>query len=418
MIDPAIINFFNDKKATWLNKAISTSMTDVDIAEKNQACEELFCFENWLPDAARRAGQLSISTHPCTFSHPSSRKNKNGYVSPVIAKSQQNNDGYLRSGNLLVEYDILGNAAALDVHKFLMLILQDGKTLLQHIKENSDQARSLLAIKSETYESLRSGFLAITQDNNKTITSSKIKQVYFPVDNDYHLLSTLTSSGAIYDLKKRIDTIHFSESTIEAIACKKENRWHPTGYKQLSNLTTISYGGTQKQNISVLNFKNKGKAYLLVSEPPHLVSHNIRFPTLDFFNQSINYYQCSDLFHALHELFIQHKNNWHIRQERDEYYLAIIDRIIERMWLIREIASEQFNPQSSQLNSCQKIWLCDEYQATRDTEDDWLGEITYQLSQFIVNGYENILGQHAFMFSDTEFNHIYQLVCNQQEALR
>ncbi|MEX6067038.1 type I-F CRISPR-associated protein Csy1 [Providencia hangzhouensis] len=31
-----------------------------------------------MPSAAKRAGQISLSTHPCTFSHPSSRKTKTG----------------------------------------------------------------------------------------------------------------------------------------------------------------------------------------------------------------------------------------------------------------------------------------------------------------------------------------------------
>jgi len=86
--------------------------------------------ETWLPNAAKRAGQMSLSTHPCTFSHPSARKNKNGYVTPVMANADSFADGYLRSGNVVVEIDALGNAAVLDVYKFLTLEMEDHKKLL------------------------------------------------------------------------------------------------------------------------------------------------------------------------------------------------------------------------------------------------------------------------------------------------
>ena len=123
MLDPAITDFFEDRKSAWLKKNIKSSMSDMLVKEKEAECETVFSFQQWLPNAAKRAGQISISTHPCTFSHPSSRKNKNGYATSVIANGSKKNDGFLRSGNVDVAADALGNAAALDVYKFLMLVM-------------------------------------------------------------------------------------------------------------------------------------------------------------------------------------------------------------------------------------------------------------------------------------------------------
>jgi len=418
MQDPAIDVFFQERKEVWLKKSITASLSECEIEEKKRECENIFSFENWLPNAARRAGQISISTHPCTFSHPSARKNENGYVSSVIATSGRTNDGYLRSGNLFAEADALGNAAALDVYKFLMLKMQDGKTLLQHIKQNSEQAKNLLSIKSETYEILKSGFLAMVEGKGEIITSSKIKQVYFPIGKDYHLLSVLTASGIVYGLRKRIDDIRFSEATKEAKSCEKNNELHEGGYKKLPNITVIGYGGTKPQNISVLNNQNAGKAYLLSSEPPTLKSRNMNFPTVDFFTQTFSYYRCKDLFHGLHKLFSIHQNNRHVRDGRDDYYQAIIDRIVERMWLVRGVADKQYHAETSQLNKNQKVWLCDEHEEERSSEDDWLDSITEQVARYIFDGYENILGKKAIMFSDDEFQFIHKLVNRQREALR
>src|SRR3990167_2033620 len=139
------ISFVDESESIWLKKNIKASMSDSEIKALELECETQFSLANWLPNAAARAGQTAISTHPCTFSHPSARKNKNGYVSAIIADSKKANDGFLRSGNVSVAADALGNAAALDVYKFLTLTLADGNTLIQHLEGDSEQAVSLLA---------------------------------------------------------------------------------------------------------------------------------------------------------------------------------------------------------------------------------------------------------------------------------
>lgn len=419
MIDTVITKFFQDRKAAWLKKAINASMTEMEVREKELECEQIFSLEQWLPNAAKRAGQISISTHPCTFSHPSSRKNNNGYASSIIANSKHANDGYLRSGNVAVDADALGNAAALDVYKFLMLEMADKKTLLNHIEQNSELAQNLLAIKSEQYQALKEGFIAMVQsDSDGVITSSKIKQVYFPVDEGYHQLSILSASGLMFELRNRVDAIRFSEETKTARACKNSGDMYEAGYRQLVNLTTIGYGGTKPQNISVLNNQNGGKVHLLSSEPPTLNKREIHFPKIDFFSQSLNYYQCRDLFYALHELFLNYKNDWNVRAERDDYYQAIIDRIIEKMWLVRGVSDTQFNPDTSQLSKTQKSWLCAENETKRLDENDWLDDLCKRITSFIFSGYEKILGKKAFIFSDEEFKHIHQKVVKNKEALR
>jgi CRISPR-associated protein Csy1 len=418
MIDEMVGKFFQDRKAAWLKKAISASMTEVEVSEKELECEQVFSLENWLPNAAKRAGQISISTHPCTFSHPSSRKNINGYTSSIIADSKPINDGYLRSGNVIVEADALGNAAALDVYKFLMLKMDDGQTLLTHIEQDTDLARQLLNLKTESYDALKDGFLAMINSDTDNVTSSKIKQVYFPVNNDYHQLSLLSASGVMFELRKRVDNIRFSDETKVARVCEENNEIYESGYKQVVNITTIGYGGTKPQNISVLNNQYGGKVHLLSSEPPKLTKRNIHFPTIDFFSQSLSYFQCRDLFYALHELFLKHKNDWHIRAERDNYYQIIIDLIIERMWLVRSVGETQYNVETSQLNKTQKVWLCAANEAKREDESDWLDDLCKDTTSFIFNGYEKILGKKAFMFSDAEYKHIHTQVVKNKEALR
>ena len=106
---------------------------------------------------------MSLATHTCSFSHPSARKNKNGYATPIIADAGRGADGYLRSRNVAVGTDALGNAATLDVYKFLTLEMKDSRKLLEHIQEDSDLAVDLLTIPTEGYETIKAGFLAMIE---------------------------------------------------------------------------------------------------------------------------------------------------------------------------------------------------------------------------------------------------------------
>lgn len=388
MTEQSISKFFDERKEIWMKKNQKSSMNDDEVLRLKEECEELFKLEKWLPDAAKRAGQISMSTHPCTFSHPSSRKNKNGYVSPIIAKTKKQNDGFLRSGNVEVQSDALGNAAALDVYKFLNLIMNDSKKLIYHIEKESELSKSLLNIKNHTYEQLRNGFLKMINSSQDLVTSEKIKQVYFPVYDDYHQLSILSNSGIIYNIKERINLMHFSDDVKEERAKRKKEEYSESGYSEIFELTSIGYGGTKPQNISVLNSQNGGKAYLLRSMPPVLKKRNIYFPKSNFFEDSIRVWDVSEVFNALARITSTDYNNIDIRNGRIYRYRQLMDKIIEKMWAVRLVSLEQYYEKNSKLKSHQKIWLSHEYEELREKDDAWLEKLESEISLWISNSYQ------------------------------
>ena len=73
MLDPAIQNYFSERKEAWLKKNTKAAMQEHELQELEQLSEQKFSLNEWLPNAAKRAGQISMSTHPCTFSHPSAK---------------------------------------------------------------------------------------------------------------------------------------------------------------------------------------------------------------------------------------------------------------------------------------------------------------------------------------------------------
>ncbi|EOI6458231.1 type I-F CRISPR-associated protein Csy1 [Vibrio cholerae] len=420
VLDPAIATFFAERKEAWLKKNISAAMSDTEVLEKQQECEQNFLLDNWLPDAAKRAGQIAVASHPCTFSHPSARKNKNGYVSSIIAKNKPRIDGFLRSGNVSVEPDALGNAAALDVYKFLSLEMSDQRSLLVHIEQESELARQLLDIPSCEYQALRDGFLKMVDSDQASVSSSKIKQVYFPIaDGEYHLLSLLTHSGHLFELRKRLDALRFGDAVKEARECKKTNHFHPAGYQEIFGLTTIGFGGTKPQNISVLNNQNAGKAHLLASIPPELTSRDIRLPKTDFFKESFTARQAKEVLEALHRLFLTDYNNINIRDGRDYRIQQYVDLVIEKMWQVRLFLEAYSGELSSALPLEQKIWLYPEFAEQRQQEDEWLDKIIRHIARGLINHYSRSkVITNPVTLADQELLAIEKVVASNKENLR
>ncbi|MBO2617860.1 type I-F CRISPR-associated protein Csy1 [Shewanella algae] len=420
MLDPAIVTFFAERKEAWLKKNVSTSMQESEVLEKQRECEQNFLLANWLPDAAKRAGQISIASHPCTFSHPSARKNKNGYVSSIIAKNKPSVDGFLRSGNVAVEPDALGNAAALDVYKFLSLPMSDQRSLLVHIEQESELARQLLEVPTCDYQTLRDGFLKMIDSDQASVSSSKIKQVYFPVaEGEYHLLSLLTHSGHLFELRKRLDAMRFGELVKEARECKKANRFHPEGYQEIFGLTTIGFGGTKPQNISVLNNQNAGKAHLLPSIPPNLTPREIRLPKTDFFKECFTAWQAKEVLEALHRLFKADYNNINIRDGRDYRIQQYVDLVIEKMWQVRLFLTGHQGDLPSELPLEQKIWLYPEFESQREQENEWLDKITRQIARGLINHYSRSkVISNPLLLADQELLVIETVVASNRENFR
>ncbi|MDO6513247.1 type I-F CRISPR-associated protein Csy1 [Neptuniibacter sp. 2_MG-2023] len=419
MIDPAIETFFTERKEGWLKKNIKASMTEEEVRDKTLECEEVFALINWLPNAAKRAGQISLSTHPVTFSHPSARKNKNGYASSVIAEADFKPDGFLRTGNVQAEHDALGNAAALDVYKFLTLVMADGDTLLHHLQQGSELAIELLAIAGDV-ESLKQGFLAMVVANDEAVTSSKIKQVYFPVEEEtegYHLLSVLSHSGHLFEMRKRLDHLRFSDFTKEKRELRKNNKYTETGYQEIYNLTTIGYGGTKPQNISVLNNQNAGKAHLLLSMPPELSPRNTRLPTRNFFGDVLYPKQLQETFQAFHRLISADHNNINIRKGLDYRIEEYLDHMILKMWQVRKGFTEQTHSRPEALPTYQKLWLLPEYEQDRLANQAWANELIREAARHFNASYKKVLGRSAMELGDDLYQRVTLIIEQSKEAL-
>lgn len=405
MVD-VIIDFLAERKATWLKVKLKADMDEAVQQDLYNEANDKFSLPTWLPDAAKRVTQLSMVSHPSKFSHPSAK------TSSVIAYCSSNNDGYLRTGNVNYPLDVFGNAAAMDVYKFLSLTLADGQTVLTHIENDSEVIKPILTINTANYDELKQGFISIKQADTSTKTDRLVKQVYFPVEQNYHLLSILTPSGLLTKIKTTLDAMRFSETTKEAKAHKKDNKFHSTGFEDLLNLTVTAYGGTQPQNVSVLNSQNAGRAYLLPSTPPTLQKRDIRLPTYDFFKNSLWRGQFKESFDSLHKLMCLDITNASIKDGINNIIKFIIDQVLEKAFAIRASSIAWSETEHyKQLPLAQRIWLDDIHLEQRENQELWLETISSSFAGWIVHSYEACQKNNgAIILSSTESNHIRQFV--------
>ena len=138
--------------------------------------------EVWIADAARRVNQIQVVTHSVKYMHPDARgTNVFDLGSSAPPELVSSSDGTL-------ERDVVGNAAALDVFKFLKLEV-GGVSLLQRIQDEDPSVKAAMTDNAALAEEWAQSFAGIVEDEGRPASHTLAKQIYFPLeDGDYHLL--------------------------------------------------------------------------------------------------------------------------------------------------------------------------------------------------------------------------------------
>ncbi|MDY6841560.1 MAG: type I-F CRISPR-associated protein Csy1, partial [Pseudomonadota bacterium] len=128
---------------------------------------------NWLTNAARRAGQISMVTHAPKFTHSDTR-------STGVLLRMEDRQRYTQSERYLdsltlndLPVDVVGNAAALDVARLLQ-IESGGITLLDEVAGGDSTALKELATSDEQAREWLQGFQDALQD--KALTSGQLSK--------------------------------------------------------------------------------------------------------------------------------------------------------------------------------------------------------------------------------------------------
>lgn len=375
---------------------------------------------DWTIKASLRAKQLILATHNGKYTHSGTQKE----VSCIAKARQALNDGYFRTGNCdistidsLKHLDCLGNAAALDVYSFLSLQLQDGRSVFDHIGERSDYLRVMLELEKNIYDEVCENFLEIMPKNRELQTSDLIKQIYFPVGDGYHLLSILTASCLITEMKLRIDRdIRFSSHNKQGREARRKGIQHP-GYAELFNITEIAYGGANARNVGVLNNRHRGSSYLLSSTPPSLPKRHTKLPRRNFFTECLLKRDFEELFTSLYKIFGTDYNNLAIREARERIYETIIDRIIQKAWVLQELDGGWSEREYyGFLPTYQKLWLDAANAEERSDFDTWFPLCAEEMTRWICSYVPMSWGAKANPLGSEEFSYVHGLIEDAKEA--
>lgn len=235
---------------------------DADAASK-------YDYAIWLADAASRAHNLQVVTHPIKFTHSGIKGASSIHVDAT--RSAKRNEISTHSVAILEEDFAITDAKHLDVYSFLKEIV-DGKRLLDWFREDDADLITSLSGDPATAATLATAFKQVFRAPGKATSHSLAKQVYWlsndvsPSDDDgYQLLQPLFSSSLEHAVHGDIRSVRET-----AFAARGTRKQKPTfaDHSSYPSLVARTIGGSNAQNVSPQNKARGGVNYLLASLPP------------------------------------------------------------------------------------------------------------------------------------------------------
>ena len=224
----------------------------------------------WLGEAARRVSQIQAVTHVLKATHPDAR-GTSLHVEPGRLPAHASIGSHSLGENFAD--DVVGNAAALDVFKFLKIEVED-RPLLDWMQAGDTDLQAALADDPETARTWMEAFSSLVREEQQLASHPLAKQVYWligdePSENSqFHLLQPLFASSLTHMVHAEIQDARFGEANKLARQAKREQQAHEGPYRDYPGLVVRKLGGTKPQNISQLNSERGGINYLLDSSPP------------------------------------------------------------------------------------------------------------------------------------------------------
>ncbi|HCU2030465.1 type I-F CRISPR-associated protein Csy1 [Pseudomonas aeruginosa] len=346
--------------------------------------------EAWLADAARRVAQLQLVTHTLKPIHPDAR-GSNLHSLPQ-APGQPGLAGSHELGDKLVS-DVVGNAAALDVFKFLSLQYQ-GKNLLNWLTEDSAEAVQALSDNAEQAREWRQAFIDITAVKGAPASHSLAKQLYFPLPGSgYHLLAPLFPTSLVHHVHALLREARFGDAAKAAREARNRRESWPHGFSEYPNLAIQKFGGTKPQNISQLNSERYGENWLLASLPPHWEGQEVRAPLQQasvfehHFGQSPEVAELTSTLRRF--LATTAHNNLAIRQYRAQLVGQICGEALQYAARLRELEPGWSASPDCRLHEAEQLWLdplrvhTDEAFMRRRLWGDWPVEVSERFANWL-----------------------------------
>lgn len=292
-----------------------------------------FTSSAWIDDAARRISKLEFATHIAKAAHQFSR-GSSLCIEPVELTPHRFVGSYLLQDKFVK--DVVGNAAALDVYKFLSLEFE-GTSLVNLILQKRPEIPLILSEDPDHGKKLAQSFSGIARRKGEFSSHTLAKQVYWMIgkdpakDEDYHLLLPLFESSLVHRIHEIISEDLYGEAAKDARKARREKSFSEQEIHEYTNLAMRKIGGTKPQNISQLNSVRGGVNYLLASLPPSWKKRPASpiWGTTTFFDHAGKRPELKSPIRALRSfLEADPPPNLETRIRRDDLVERIIDEIV------------------------------------------------------------------------------------------
>jgi len=348
---------------------------------------------SWIADAARRVGQIQQVTHAIKFTHPSADGSSLSSAGNPAAGASVVGSHVLGGA---AAADVVGNAAALDVYKFLRLSV-DGRSLLDRAIGRDPALAEALSEDPDQAAEWMAAFAGLPEPKGRPASHKLAKQIYWPLgDGRYHLLAPLLSSPLAHAVHRRIGEDRFSDDGKAAREARRAGKAHPGGYRDYPNLVIQSFGGSKPQNISQLNSERRGENFLLASVPPIWQSPAIRPPLKTetvfsrYFERRREVRRLSEALRDYLRRVADARNNIRIRETRADLVTDLCGEVLHMAAELRTYLTPGWTAgPECQLNLAEQCWLdparsqLDDTFATQLRRGDWKDEVCLRFGNWL-----------------------------------
>lgn len=343
--------------SAFIEKRLADKLEREKDEGKRQKLREKYQPAAWIADAAHRVKQIRLVTHAIKYSHPDARGS-----SLCSDGCEAAGEGLVGTHTLKMQrtLDVVGNAASLDVYKFLSLEVE-GVPLWQRARDQDAELLAALPGSAEENQTWVEFFATLALDNPQPASHPLAKQVYWHLGTDeYHLLQPLFPTSLVQRVYYILREARFSDESRAAREAKRIGNPHVHGFRDWPALLIQKFGGTKPQNISQLNSERHGEAWLLPSLPPSWRQTDIRPPLhLDSVFKRLPYRfdrYAKELGRYLAS--VKDWNNKVIREGRARRVSEIIDELIEHAMIIQSLDAAGWSAnESCKLSATECYWL-------------------------------------------------------------
>ncbi len=407
------------EKTIEFSEAIKAFILEKQEKKQKEVLDPPQLFATWLDGAARRAKQIQVVTHPMKYTHSdakgSSVQDQGVRTFPPGLCCQS----IITASTVNVSLtDIDGNAAAFDIAAFVQLRIGN-TTLLDYIKKDDISPFRPFAESDSQASEWVIGFSQMLK-GKEPASHTLAKQIYFPLSSGhYHLLSPLFASTLSYAIGERVRMTHFSKEAQEAREARKDGEPSLLVDVQFRNLAIKKFGGSKPQNISYLNSKQRGEAFLLSCAPP--IWNKQSRPPL---NEQSFFSKTSKHINTLKEFLEKVKDadsKKSIRDVREDLVDLVIDQLVMYAAEIQQLEESGWSAKPEcKLPFEQRLWLDplraqqDEVFAAQRELGDWREIVADQFAGW----FNDQLSQPGLKFGDTERREWRHIISNRIKHFR